>query len=214
MRSTRWLFVGAMTMFFGALLMAQQRPATPAAKAQPSAAPSFRPMATVRELMTELIDPSVDLVFDSVSSTITATGTEEKVPKNDEEWATVRKGAMLVMEGANLLMVPGRHIGPDWDKPVVKRKPGEEPPPELPPNEIEANLKKDRPAWIRLARNLINAADGARKAAEAKDPQGIIVSSAAIEDACEACHLRYWYPNQLELLAKADKMLRERKKGS
>jgi len=38
----------------------------------------------------------------------------------------------------------------------------------------------------------------ALKAVDAKDPAALIDAGAALDEACEACHRTYWYPNSPE----------------
>lgn len=70
--------------------------------------PPLLPTATVAELMSTMIDPAADLVWDAVGTVITAEGVDHWEPTTDEEWATVRSGAMTITESANLLMIGER----------------------------------------------------------------------------------------------------------
>jgi hypothetical protein len=77
----------------------------------------YTAVADVRELMASVIDPSTDVIWDAVGTIITVAGTEERMPKNDEEWAAVRRAAFVVAESGNLLLMPGRvPDDPDWVK--------------------------------------------------------------------------------------------------
>ena len=55
--------------------------------------------------MADMIDPAADFLWESVSSTVTAAGVEEKQPRTDEEWAEVRRHALILAESANLLLM-------------------------------------------------------------------------------------------------------------
>ena len=70
----------------------------------------YRPTATIKDLMDSLVDPSGDFLFDSVATIVTASGTEERAPRTDEEWTSVRRAAIRIMEATNLLLMPGRHV--------------------------------------------------------------------------------------------------------
>jgi cytochrome c556 len=56
-------------------------------------------------------------------------------------------------------------------------------------------LDADRPAFIRRARRLQDAAVLAMKAVDAKDKDALFHAIDSIDKACENCHLHYWYPN-------------------
>jgi hypothetical protein len=58
--------------------------------------------------MESTVHPSAEVVFESVGTIISASGTEEIAPKNDEQWATVQHSALTLAEAGNLLMMPGR----------------------------------------------------------------------------------------------------------
>jgi hypothetical protein len=226
MRTSSWLLVITVSLFLGSALIAQQgtKTAPPQSTAGKRAAPQpaggkssgggpYRPVATIKDLMDGMIDPAGDMIFDAVSTVVTPTGTVEKSPKTDDEWKAVRNNALIIIEGANLLMMPGRHIAAGSDKapPVRRGKDAEEFGGELNPAQIEVRVARDRPMWNKLARGLQVAATSALKAAETKDAQALLASGDTIDDACETCHLRYWYPDQLALLDKADRLLRQRK---
>lgn len=92
---------------------------TTAAAAAPAAGAEggYTAVADVRELMASILDPSTDVIWDAVGTIITVAGTEERMPKNDEEWAAVRRAAVIVAESGNLLLMPGRvPDDPDWTK--------------------------------------------------------------------------------------------------
>ena len=70
--------------------------------------PPFQPVATVRQLMDSTVHPAAEVIFESVGTIISLAGTEEIAPKNDEEWANVRRGALTLAEAGNLLMIGDR----------------------------------------------------------------------------------------------------------
>jgi hypothetical protein len=206
--------VTAFALCLASVLVAEQSnavaPATKASATTSSAAGiSFRLAATVKDIMDLIIDPAGDAVFDAVSTTLTPTSTEEKAPNSEEEWTTVRHNALLVIEGANLLMMPGRHIASGSERPrAVKPRNSKEPEIELDPAQIEARVAKDRSKWVAFARKLSAAGAQALKAADARNPEALLAAGEALDTACENCHLYYWYPSQTELLNQAEKLLR------
>ena len=82
---------------------------TPPPAAEPAAgAPPFHTALTTKQLMSWIIDPSATSIWNSVGTVTTDKGTEEKHPKTDEEWATYRNAAAVLIESGNLLMLDGR----------------------------------------------------------------------------------------------------------
>ena len=79
--------------------------------------PPFDTTISVKDLMAHVIDPTADVVWESVGTIYTKEGTFEKAPQTDEEWAAVKAGAMTLVEAGNLLMLPSRSGGnDDWIK--------------------------------------------------------------------------------------------------
>src|SRR5262245_37985331 len=154
------------------------------------APPPYTTTATIKDIMMSIVDPSADVVWESVKTVAGAQGIQEVAPKNDEEWLEVRKGAIRLVEATNLLMMPGRHVARAHEK-------SEAPGAELEPPEMEAMIAKDRSAWYRRAQALHEAVEQALKAIDAKDTKGIVDAGDKMERACETCHLTYWYPHQV-----------------
>ena len=73
---------------------------------------------------------------------------------------------------------------------------------ELQPEQIETLINQDRQAWITLAHGLHDTATQALRAADAKDPAQVLESGDAIDNACEHCHQKYWYPHPEQSPAK------------
>jgi len=149
----------------------------------------YRTTATVKDIMDSLVDPGSDYIWDSVETVVSAKGTEEKAPHTDEEWKQVRRHAIMLMEATNLLLMPGRHVAKPGEK-------AEDPNVELNPEQIEAMIKQDPASWTKFAHGLHDATMEAFKAIEAKDTEGLLNSGDGIDNACEKCHLQYWYPNE------------------
>jgi hypothetical protein len=154
---------------------------------QPQA--EYRPTATVKDIMDSMVDPGSDYIWDAVETVVSAKGVEEKAPHTDEEWKEVRRHAIMLIEATNALQIPGRHVAQAGEK-------ADDPKVELPPEQIEELINKDRAAWINYAHGLHDAASATLAAIDAKDSQKLLDVGNAIDEACEKCHLQYWYPNE------------------
>ena len=152
--------------------------------------PQYTTDATIKDLMDSIVDPSADVVWESVATEVSAAGTVERAPQTDEEWAKLRQGAIRLVEATNLLVMPGRHVARAHEKSEV---PGVE----LEPEEMEALIQKDLPAWRSRAKALHDTSLLALKAIDARDLKALDQVGERIDSACESCHLRYWYPNQV-----------------
>jgi hypothetical protein len=135
--------------------------------------------------MDSQVDPAADYIWDAVATTVTAKGREEKYPRTDDEWKEVRRRAIQLMEASNLLLIPGRRVAvPDQKA---------DPRIELPPDQIEALINQDRAAFVSLAHGLYDSVVPALQAIEAKDKDKLLEAGDAIDQACENCHMKYWY---------------------
>ena len=77
--------------------------------------PPFKPVADVKQMMNDIIDPSADAVWEASGTITTAEGSYERGPKTEEEWIAVRNKALVLTESGNLLMmVPRAKDGGEW----------------------------------------------------------------------------------------------------
>jgi hypothetical protein len=184
------LFLGASLFSVSLLFAIACRGPQPEAGPPESGQPEYTPTATIKDLMLSLVDPSADVVWEAVTTVVTASGAEEKVPRTDEDWINARRGAIRLAEATNLLMMPGRHVARPGEK-------SETPGIELEPEEMEVLINKDRAAWNARAKALHDATLAALQAIDAKDAPKLFELGEQIERACESCHTQYWYPNQV-----------------
>jgi hypothetical protein len=188
----RRLMLVAGGIFSAALLQqcaSQSAPAPEPAKTAWVA--DVKPTLTIRELMTHFIDPTADFVFDAVVYDSSTTGTNHVVPISDDDWARVERGAWQLAESANLLMIPRKAEPPDT--PGIELRPGERAP-ELSGAEIEAKIDADRARWNQHADALRVASLKAIEMVKARKAEAIFDAGTEIDNACESCHLEYWYP--------------------
>ena len=81
------------------------------------APPPFRPVSDVKQIMNAVVDPAADVIWNSVATIVTASGTEEVRPQTADEWTNVANHATIVAEAGNLLMmVPRAKDGGEWMK--------------------------------------------------------------------------------------------------
>jgi len=163
-----------------------EAPATTTSKV-PNTAAEFRTTATIKDIMDSVVDPSADYLWESVATIVTKKGTEERRPRTDMEWKEVRRRAIALIEATNLLIMDGRQVARPGEK-------SENPGIELGPEEIKGIIDSDRASFIKFAHGLHDAGLKALAAIDKKDPDELSNSGETIDEACEQCHLKYWYP--------------------
>src|SRR5215467_9986616 len=146
-----------------------------------------RTLSTIRDLMDAIVDPSADVVWGASGTVVDQNGVHDNFPKTQEEWLNVRRAAIRIIEGSNLLMMPGREAAPPGAK-------SEAPGVELEPPEITALIRKNRRSFEAFARTLQALGFEALRAIEAQDTTALLEIGGQMEDACESCHQVFWYP--------------------
>jgi len=80
-----------------------------------STLPPFEVVTDVHHSMELIVYPAADLLWESAGFVIDAEGEHDLSPTTDEGWHEVEINAAVLAESGNLLMLPGRSAGPQWD---------------------------------------------------------------------------------------------------
>jgi hypothetical protein len=155
------------------------------------------PVVSVKELMGHMIDPAADIIFDSVYTDSTAKGIVEHKPVTEEDWEKVETGAITLIEGIELLKVV-RPFAPPGD---VNQSVGPNAP-ELSPAQISEKVMKDPVLWNAKIQALRNVGLEVLDVVKKKDAEKLFNAGSDLDEACEACHVEYWYPNDKSLSRK------------
>ncbi len=185
----RQILSASLVAVVSALVACAPKPATEAAA--PAAAPSpLKPVASVIDLMASQVDPSADFLWESVATVSTTKGIEEKHPRTEAEWTEVRHKALQLIEACNLLMLDGRKVAHPGQK---LSEPGGQG--DFTPEQAEAAVAADRASFVAYAEALRGAAEMMLQAIEKRDLDAMLENGGAMDEACEACHRKFWYPN-------------------
>jgi hypothetical protein len=143
--------------------------------------------STIKDLMESIIDPSADVLWGAVGTVVDKEGFHESLPKTPEDWLDVRRAAIRIIEGCNLLMMPGREAAPAGAK-------SDAPGVELEPAQIATLVNKNRKSFNAFAKALQALGADALRASEAKNAAALLDIGAGMENVCESCHQTFWYP--------------------
>ena len=188
---------GSRLVAFGAVLFAAALATAVCSKPAPAPQTSttkpllgdIAPLVSVKELMESMIDPIADNIFDAVWWDNTAQGVVEHKPTTDEDWQKVKIGAVTIAEGIELLKVPR-----PWTPPGDVNDSLGPNPPELSPTQIQAKVDKDPVLWIAKIQALRNVTLEVLEVVKKKDANALWQAGGDLDEACEGCHLEYWYP--------------------
>ena len=146
----------------------------------------YKPSATFQEVMDAVVDPAADYIWGAVATIADSKGIHELQPRTDKEWHEFRRRAVLLVEAANLIAVPGRKVAHGnhtlEDNGV------------LDPAPIQARLDANHAQLVGFADGLRQTAQKLVDAADRKDVNAIIEEGGTLDEVCEACHKVFWYP--------------------
>jgi hypothetical protein len=143
--------------------------------------------SSIKDLMESIIDPSADVVWGAVGTVVDREGIHESLPKTQEDWRDLRRAAVRIIEGGNLLTMPGRDAAPVGAK-------SEAPGVELEPPQIAALIEQNRETFDTFAKALQVLGSEALRASEARNAALLLDIGARMENVCESCHQTFWYP--------------------
>ena len=155
--------------------------------------------------MRDMLDPASDFIFDSVKVVMSQHGTVETVPKTAQDWDKIRFGAVTLAEGVYLLKIP-RPFAPPGDE---NNSAGPDAT-ELSPAQIKAKLDADPVLWNAKIEALRNVGLEVIEIVKQKNVKELWEAGDNLDQACESCHLQYWYPGDKALLEKLDRSIQER----
>jgi len=164
----------------------------------------LKPVVSVKELMRDMLDPASDYIFDAVKIVTTRKGPVETTPKTDKDWERIRIGAVTIAEGVYLLKIP-RPFAPPGDE---NNSSGPEAT-ELSPAQIKAKLEADPVLWNAKIEALRNVGLEVLEIVKKKKTDELWEAGDNLDQACESCHLQYWYPGDKALLEKIDRGLND-----
>src|SRR5580765_3329199 len=121
MKTVNWLFAISAALFISGIgfIIAGERTARAATPASAAAAEpvATAPVASIKQIMIGITNPSAYVVYEAVGTKTTSKGVEEIAPQTDEDWAKVGSAAAAVVESGNLLLTGNRAIDKgDWVK--------------------------------------------------------------------------------------------------
>ncbi|MGE3841152.1 MAG: hypothetical protein AB7I50_06155 [Vicinamibacterales bacterium] len=169
---------------------------TPERQPEPPAHTSQVPVGTVREVMHQIVEDSAQALFDSVAVVVSEAGTVERQPRTPEEWDALEHWALRLAEAPNLLKVPGRRVARPEEENTSAG------PTELPPIQIQAKIAENPALFDSHVDELQKVALEALGHVKAKNVQGLFDVGSKIDEACENCHLEFWYPAEKKSAAK------------
>jgi hypothetical protein len=171
---------------------ARQESVAPVVAAPVTAAtlpPGLTPEASILDLMLEVVDPNATDLWNSVGTVSTTRGQEERTLRTDAEWSLARRRALLLAEAANMLVVAGRPVAHPGQQ--LKDPPGEG---DFTPAQAQVEIDKERAGFNGFAAIFQGASRKLLVAIDKRDVEAFQEAGGDLDEACESCHKRFWYP--------------------
>lgn len=158
------------------------------AAAAAAASSPYKPSSTNQEIMDSVVDFASDYIWKAITTTVDKKGLHEVQPRTDEEWHELRRRAVLLVEAANLLAVPGRKVA-HGDKTVEDKQP-------LDVAKIQQRLDTGHEQLVAFAGALREVSLKLVDAADRRDVAAIVELGGTMDEVCESCHKVFWYPDE------------------
>lgn len=150
----------------------------------------FRPVVTLQELMSSVIDPNIDPIWNSVSTVSTKEGIVDKQPQTDEEWKVLKDHALTLLEVPNLLVIEGRKVAADNTSTSTHSS-------ELSAADVQKGVDANRHDFNQHAYDLQDAIKQVIVAIDAKNSEELVKAGGQVDQVCEQCHKQFWYPSDV-----------------
>ncbi|MGZ3275133.1 MAG: hypothetical protein ACXU82_15140 [Caulobacteraceae bacterium] len=152
----------------------------------PAAGPAA--VASIQEIMKAVVEPASNGVW-KLPASINDPESKATQAQKDADWLNVRHAAVALSESANLLVMPGRRTVAAGGKIQDEGQAGN-----LPSADIQKLIESDPAEFRKYAKGLQDATLETMAAIDAKNADALTEKGGKIDEACEACHLKYWYP--------------------
>lgn len=150
------------------------------------------PAPTVHEAMTMVIVPESQTLWDVANKAINDNGEPDASKVTEADWAQiVTSGQKIKAMSERLAAAKALKAAAQGEKLQDQDNPGA-----ADAAAVQGFLDADPAAFAEHARKLAAVADNFVAAAQAKDAVKLGDASSAMDEVCEQCHVKYWYPNQ------------------
>ena len=151
------------------------------------------PKPTLNEVMAGTIDPIADVIWEASSKSYGSDGNAQAGILNSSDWDKIAKagrdlhdGAMIIAANPDIVAVmPGTKILDEGTVPEA-----------ITAAQVEQYVDRDRPGLGQHARELSKIGLDIEAAAKAHDASRTVKLSEDLDEVCESCHKRFWYPDQ------------------
>ena len=151
------------------------------------------PKPTLHEVMVGSIDSVADVIWQTSSKAYGEDGNARAGLLAAKDWDDITQAARKLHDGAAIIIAnpdlrvvtPGTKILDEGTVPEA-----------ITAAQVERYVDRDRPGLAKHARELSSIALAIEAAAKARNPATVVKLSEDLDEICESCHKRFWYPDQ------------------
>ena len=148
---------------------------------------------SLHEVMAGSIDPIADVIWAESNKAYGDDGKAAIGKLTDAQWLKIRQAARTLHDGA---MVIANNPAIKATRPGMKILDEGMAPEAVTADQVATFIERDRPGLTRHARELSELALGIEAAAKARDAIKTVQLAEELDEVCESCHKRFWYPDQ------------------
>ena len=146
----------------------------------------------LQPLMKTVVAPQAQALWDVGNRALDEDGKPDVSTLKPADWAKLAKAAQAMKSAAQALAdAPKVQVAPSGAKLENEDAPGQKN-----AGQVQGFIDADPREFAGHARALVDVSDAFFKAAQTKNAQTLADASGRLDEVCEACHTRYWYPDQ------------------
>ncbi|MBO9670541.1 MAG: cytochrome c [Sphingobium sp.] len=143
-------------------------------------------------LMKETVAPQAQVLWDVGNKALDDEGNASSARLTAADWAKLAGAAQKMKNAAASIASASKVVV----APAGMKLQDEGAPGQATARQIQAFIDANPKDFADHARALAEVSDGFLKAAASKDAKTLGNASARLDEVCEACHVKYWYPDQ------------------
>lgn len=157
-----------------------------------AAANAADPEVFLLPLMKGTVAPQAQILWDVGNKALDDEGNASSAKLTSEDWTKLSVAAQkMKLAATSIANAPKIIVTPAGMKLQDEGAPGQ-----ATAKQIQAFIDANPKDFADHARALVDVSDGFIKAAASKDAKILGDASARLDEVCEACHVKYWYPDQ------------------
>jgi hypothetical protein len=143
-------------------------------------------------VMKDVVAPQAQVLWDVGNRGMDDNGNADASKISAKDWTSLGAAAQKMKDAADALAAAPQIavVGPGM-KLQDEGGPGAST-----PQQIQGFIDADRKGFAEHAKALSGVADEFVQAARGKDAAKLMSASGRMDEVCEGCHLKFWYPNQ------------------